>query len=162
MITPLLCHGDENIYHVIPLLTRWSYHSLALSHRGPMFTTLTTRPLFPAGTITSRQCGSEDLVLTCPQNQHILIHDVFYGRRNGSICPSATGVGNNILCDPKSSQPMEVAGFLCNGRQSCNLYPGNPPYDDPCPDIMTNRYLEASYTCERKYTGTSIKRPQGW
>jgi len=91
-------------------------------------------------------CPDEDAELTCPQGYHIQVYDVFYGRRDGGVCMNMSS-SDSWPCFNQSPDPFNITSYLCNGRQSCNVYAGMPPFANPCPGMVLNRYLEVDWAC---------------
>jgi len=97
-------------------------------------------------------CPDEQAQLSCPDNTHIKIYDAFYGRQNGWVCMNNT-VSDTYPCENNSPGPFEQLSYHCNGRTDCSVL--NPsisegvkhPFENPCEDIDTNRYLEVKWTC---------------
>jgi len=91
-------------------------------------------------------CPDEDAVLSCEAGSRIQIYDVFYGRRNGGVCMNYTA-SDSWPCFNQSPEPFNMTSYLCNGRQSCNVYSGMLPFENPCPGMELNRYLEIDWAC---------------
>ncbi|KAM9802748.1 secretory phospholipase A2 receptor-like isoform 2-T2 [Syngnathus typhle] len=93
-------------------------------------------------------------ILVCDQKKHvelfcqsdgqsvIRIQSAFYGRRNGSVCP--TGSGKNETCVVQGALPHYRR--KCDNRQYCLADPFEGV--DNCPAV--SKYLHMVYSCERK------------
>jgi len=84
--------------------------------------------------------------MECPWGTYIQVYDTFYGRENGSVCMSMSS-RDSWPCVNRTAQPFNTTSAHCNGRRNCNIYNGMEIFNNPCPDMDVNRYLNITYAC---------------
>ncbi|XP_078495955.1 IgGFc-binding protein-like [Ciona intestinalis] len=95
-------------------------------------------------------CEGRTKTIRCVSAGHvILIEDAFYGRRDGSTCPSSTI--RTRRC--KSSKALPILWARCNGRRSCTITASNTRFQgDPCRG--TYKYVQLQFRCGNPGTDT--------
>ena len=95
-------------------------------------------------------CEGKNAKLSCASsntpNMSLHISDVFFGRRDNSICPH-TAIHSNSC--GATTVPYERIHALCTGRTNCKVDVYSATMGgDPCPD--TYKYMQLAYSCQGK------------
>lgn len=97
-------------------------------------------------TVSRSLCEKQTAQLNCPENYHIELNSMFYGRVDNDSCDDS----NIFTLDcPTPDGALSKLRGLCEGRTTCNFEARSELWGDNC--RSTFKAANVSFTCHCKY-----------